>query len=220
MGPPIQYYIPDGMMKPTHLRGDLAPCRVENGKGPDLKQGVVLGGLYHPATLPRWQKTSEGWWFFIATASGKLEQQDLDQLLRLRGELYREVELDGLRWRVARLLDKELTTQPDLITEFGALDKFGMPSVHQVVRHEPLQQRIANMYRGVRIHEDIEQNNIAVLRLACDVIALWYHLSAFELFGAGLVTWAFADLVLSAAADLAVEVPKLVDLVKRMGGRV
>lgn len=207
MAPPIWYFVPDGVKPPAHLRVGQAASRTNPGKGPAGSVGLCYGGAFDEATKGAYQRTSDGWWFRFE--GGSLNQTRLEQLLRLRGESYREVERDGLTWRVPRLLNADFTTQVHLVTTFGTLAEDGTPRIHQAVRHEALQDRLVRFFRGQRFDEDVEANNLAVLRLACDVIALWYHLSVFELFAAGVATWPWADLVLSTCCDIAVDPERL-----------
>jgi hypothetical protein len=207
VAPPIWYFIPEGVKPPAHLRVGQAASRTNPGKGPAGMTGLCVGGAFDEATKGTYTRTADGWWFRFD--GGALTQARLEQLLRLRGESYREVERDGLTWRVPRLLNADFTTQAHLITSFGTLDAEGAPRMHEVVRHEDLQDRLVRFWRGQRFADDAEANNLAVLRLACEVIGLWYHVSVFELFAAGVVTWGWADLVLSTCCDLAVDPNRL-----------
>ncbi len=200
----LRWYLPPGVARPGHLRPSLAPARLEPGAGPDHAGGMVLGGLYDPSTELRWKRTSAGWWFLGDT----MTQRDLDSSLRVRGEPFLSILHEGLQWRVARLLDADLTLLPHLISHVGAITPTGEPTLISVARCESLAERVANFWRGTALVEgDTPANNLAVVRLACEVACQWYHLSEFELFGSGLATWAWADAVLTAAASLQVVRP-------------
>lgn len=205
--PPVWYYIPDGVKAPAHLRPGMTPSRVLDGKGPDGKQGLVLGGPFDEATKGAYRRTKAGWWVRVAS----FDQPAIDSLLRLRGEPFIEPTHDGRRWRIARLLDRDLTIQPHLVTTFGTLNDDGEPVLGEHVRHEALCRRVFDYFRGIRLDESsIEANNLAVMRLACEVLAMWYHLGEYELFAAGAMTWSLADLVLSSCCDFAVDPARLV----------
>ncbi|MBA3685242.1 MAG: hypothetical protein H0W72_08380 [Planctomycetes bacterium] len=201
-GPPLLYYVPEGILPPAHLRNGLAVSRpLSSATTPDGSAGLVFGAMYDPTTQAAWRRSDAGWWFLLARDA--FTQAELDQCQRLRGDPYAVVENRGRRWRVPRLLQSDLTTQPGLVTEFGALDPIsGAPRLCSVVRHEKLQDDLQRFFAGERFHPELGANNLAVLQLACRIVGLWYHLDWQELFALEIATWDWADAVTSAAADL------------------
>lgn len=194
----LRWYLPPGVTRPAHLRPSLSPFQLEPDAGPDGRGGMVLGGPYDRSSVPLWKKTIQGWWFLCEGFT----QVDIDACLRLRAEPSAELKHDGLAWRVVRLLDPNLTLLPHLISNVGVLSADGTPQLLTVARCEALAERVAMFWHGCRESPDVDANNLACNRLACDVIKECYHLSDYELFAMGVVTKDWTDVVLSQAIGI------------------